>query len=839
MATFSAQQTPFFSNSANHVGILHVWNSSGGGAGSVNVYSDQEIIIGRSNKLCNLALEGDLGVSNKHIRIYVIIFDQGNPGEVGPLVYAQDMSRNGTRWNGVHIKKEDAGVLLSDGDRLGLTPNTIITFQTWTERQRDIPFSEVQKKEMQHFERRYRITNRLLGCGAYGRVHMAISTKHRKQLACKIIDIGSLKRRLSQIEVEKRTELHVPRPAADVDAWQEIEKIKDWAERRNETSYVKSKLQVYKREVEILKDLFHPNIICLEKVFLSTNTIYIFQELVTAGDLFSFLEFKQFNLSDLEAAVIVRQIALAIRYLHRNNVVHRDIKPDNVLMTSLSDGARVVLTDFGCARRLENESSRMKTSMGTLEYTAPEVPRSTSPGRGIGYTKAVDMWSLGCLTVVLLTGGSPFTHPETGKYSEDMALNCDLSTLEKEEDWQHVGRRAKDFVRNLLILDDNARMTAHDAVSHAWFTSPTYKEEFEKLYRRAVKDWHPRLSMKHQVVSDENIEDGICTKLTHWRKVPETPMEWPYKPYPNKIHRILYPGKQPGKDILARRDEKKEKRIYPWRNDDGPHERAGSPTFSDIEKQDVRRMPLPSDVEEGENDNADTAEKAEAESIDSSKPESSIEPAQINDSDNDHGEEMHDPRIRIRMPFSPDAWNGEQKVREQQYQLPDPLPIPPAHVPMALPYMPQSPSSAFSLNQLNLAPHEILVLSPAGNTNNENGHDGITQPLSGMIKSKAQAGAGVDEEFVDLAQRIQLLDAYNRSHDDAICDIKNTSNHNHNRHGGIGNGGGILSPSPVAPMRRKRDIYDFQGDDEVFEEIVDRITGRKRRVPYGREPHAF
>lgn len=86
---------------------------------------------------------------------------------------------------------------------------------------------------------------------------MAVSMEHRKQLACKIIDIGGLKKRLDRIEWGKRTELRAPRPAAEVDVQEEIEKVKYWAERRRETLGIESKLRVYKREVDILKDLHH------------------------------------------------------------------------------------------------------------------------------------------------------------------------------------------------------------------------------------------------------------------------------------------------------------------------------------------------------------------------------------------------------------------------------------------------------------------------------------------------------------------------------------------------------------------------------------------------------
>lgn len=102
---------------------------------------------------------------------------------------------------------------------------------------------------------------------------------------------------------------------------------------------------------------------------------YIFEELITGGDLFSYIEHKNGRLNEAETAVIVRQILEALDYLHSLDIAHRDLKPENILMASLDDAARVILTDFGSSTRIipqdGGRSRRMETMVGTCEYAAP------------------------------------------------------------------------------------------------------------------------------------------------------------------------------------------------------------------------------------------------------------------------------------------------------------------------------------------------------------------------------------------------------------------------------------------------------------------------------------
>jgi len=131
-------------------------------------------------------------------------------------------------------------------------------------------------------------------------------------------------------------------------------------------------LELQKREIEVLKICQHPNIIRLLDVFENPEYIYIVLEYLAGGDLFTYLDKRDFKITEDRARAIAHQIAVAVYYLHNYGIAHRDLKLENILMVDASDDSQLKLVDFGLSKIL-GPGETSTDPFGTLSYVAPEV----------------------------------------------------------------------------------------------------------------------------------------------------------------------------------------------------------------------------------------------------------------------------------------------------------------------------------------------------------------------------------------------------------------------------------------------------------------------------------
>ncbi len=228
----------------------------------------------------------------------------------------------------------------------------------------------------------------------------------------------------------------------------------------NKNNMDSSDLELVRTEIEILKICQHPYIIKLYDIFENIDYIYIIMEYCSGGDLFSFIQKRNFMLKEEKVVVIMYKLCKAVYYVHSYGIAHRDIKPENVLLTSESEDADIRLLDFGLSK-IVGPNQKCTEPYGTLTYCAPEIILDKP------YLKTVDSWSLGVMTYLMLSGSLPFS----GKDEHEIAKNVVYSKVdfEKKPIWKEITKEAKDFITKLLEKDLKKRIEMKAALEHPWF----------------------------------------------------------------------------------------------------------------------------------------------------------------------------------------------------------------------------------------------------------------------------------------------------------------------------------------------------------------------------------
>ncbi|KAK9515271.1 hypothetical protein VZT92_025931 [Zoarces viviparus] len=248
-----------------------------------------------------------------------------------------------------------------------------------------------------------------------------------------------------------------------------------------------------KNEIMILKLVNHPNILQLIDTFETRKEYLIIQELATGGDVFDWI-LDQGNYTERDASNVIRQVLEAVAYLHSLNIVHRNLKLENLMYYTENNHNKVVLRDFYLSRF---ENGAMTEPCGTPEYLAPEVVARHRYGR------PVDCWAVGVIMFILLSGNPPF-YDETEEENTDLhnrIIFCRIVGGEFEFDspyWDDISPAAKELVCRLMEVDQMLRITAQDALWHEWIAG--------------------------NGASEKNLKDGVCAQFeknfakAKWRK---------------------------------------------------------------------------------------------------------------------------------------------------------------------------------------------------------------------------------------------------------------------------------------------------------------------------------
>ena len=212
----------------------------------------------------------------------------------------------------------------------------------------------------------------------------------------------------------------------------------------------------FRREVEVMYKIHHPNVVKLYGHFEDNNYCYFIMEYISKGNVYSLIsQDKKKRINAQIVASLMKDVISAVYFLHNMHppIIHRDIKPENVL---LAEGMVAKLTDFGWSNYMQEDEQR-KTVCGTPIYLAPEIIKEQ------GHDEHVDVWCIGVLLFELITGNVPFQ----GNDIETLQNNI----LKLKISWpRDINTDVKNLIMKILKLDPNQRLPLSDMLQHPFFT---------------------------------------------------------------------------------------------------------------------------------------------------------------------------------------------------------------------------------------------------------------------------------------------------------------------------------------------------------------------------------
>ncbi|KAK2580155.1 hypothetical protein KPH14_012427 [Odynerus spinipes] len=273
------------------------------------------------------------------------------------------------------------------------------------------------------------------------------------------------------------------------------------------------------REVDIMRRLQHPRLIQLYDAIDTGKHIYVILELIEGGELFERVIDDDFVLTERSCAVFMRQICEGIEFIHAQKILHLDLKPENILCLT-KEGNRIKIIDFGLAREYD-PNKKLQVLFGTPEFVAPEVVNFDQIGFG------TDMWSIGVICYVLLSGLSPFM----GDTDIETMANVTIAKYDFDhEAFTDISEDAKDFIRCLLIKDKEKRATATQCREHRWLArrnNPSIEQKQESDTKSKTQDStialaKPQVSMNGSEELDVT-KDNLRLFVERWREHPDSP----------------------------------------------------------------------------------------------------------------------------------------------------------------------------------------------------------------------------------------------------------------------------------------------------------------------------